>query len=84
METTTFDNFRNNLKSLLDRVFKDHSPLYVAREHGEDVVVMSKADYEAMQETNYLLKSPANATRLMEGLEEYERGGGKERKLFEE
>ena len=44
MEITTFTNFRHNLKSFLDKVFLDHSPLFVTRSNGEDVVVMSKSD----------------------------------------
>ncbi|RYE07072.1 MAG: type II toxin-antitoxin system prevent-host-death family antitoxin, partial [Sphingobacteriaceae bacterium] len=41
--------------------------------NGEDVVVISKADYDSMQETFYLLKSPANAKRLLESLAQYEK-----------
>jgi antitoxin YefM len=82
MEITTYTNFRQHLKSFLDKVFNSRSPLYVTRANGEDVVVMSKADYESMQETFHLLKSPQNAKRLLEGIEEYERGGGKERDLL--
>lgn len=84
MDVTTYTSFRQNLKSFLDKVFKNHSPLFVTRTNGEDVVVLSKADYESMQETFYLLKSPANAVRLLKGIEEYEHGSGKERELLEE
>lgn len=84
MDITTYTSFRQNLKSFLDKVFKDHSPLYVTRTNGEDVVVLSKADYESMQETFHLLKSPRNASRLLKGIAEYEKGLGKERNLIEE
>jgi len=84
MDITNYTSFRQNLKSFLDKVFQEHSPLFVTRANGEDVVVMSKADYEAMQETFYLLRSPKNAARLLEGIEEYEKGLGKERGLIEE
>lgn len=83
MEITTYTNFRQNLKSFLDKVFSDHSPLFVTRSNGEDVVVMSKSDYESMQETFYLLKSPENAARLLKGIEEFEKGLGEEKQLFE-
>lgn len=72
MEITTYTAFRQHLKSYLDKVLSNRSPLFVTRASGEDVVVLSKSDYESMQETFYLLKSPANAKRLLEGLKEYE------------
>jgi antitoxin YefM len=83
MDITTYTNFRQNLKSFLDKVFTNHSPLFVTRSNGEDVVVLSKSDYESMQETFYLLKSPNNAARLLEGIAEYEKGLGQERNLIE-
>jgi antitoxin YefM len=84
MDITTYTSFRQNLKSFLDKVFKNHSPLFVTRTNGEDVVVLSKADYESMQETFHLLKSPNNAARLLKGIAEYEKGLGQERKLIED
>lgn len=84
MEITTYTAFRQHLKSFLDKVLSNHSPLFVTRANGEDVVVLSKSDYESMQETFYLLKSPVNAKRLLDGLEEYEKGLGQEKILIEE
>lgn len=84
MEITTYSNFRQHLKSFLDKVFTNHSPLFVTRSNGEDVVVMSKTDYESMQETFHLMKSPNNAARLLKGIEEYEKGLGQERDLISE
>ena len=84
MEVTSYSNFRQNLKSYLDKVLKEHSPLFITRAKGEDVVVLSKVDYESMQETFHLLKSPKNAARLLKGIEEYERKSGLERNLFED
>ncbi|MBL1280867.1 MAG: type II toxin-antitoxin system prevent-host-death family antitoxin [Fluviicola sp.] len=83
MDITTYSSFRQNLKSFLDKVLTNHSPLFVTRSNGEDVVVLSKSDYESMQETLFLLSSPKNAMRLQEGIEEYKKGGGKERTLAE-
>lgn len=84
MEVTTYSNFRQHLKSFLDKVFLNQSPLYISRNNGEDVVVLAKADYESIMETFHLLKSPKNASRLMEGIEEYKKGKGQERPLIEE
>ena len=84
MQITTYTSFRQKLKSYLDKVRDNHTPLYVTSANGEDVVVLSKSDYESMEETFYLLKSPANASRLLKGIEAYEKGLGKERSLIEE
>lgn len=83
MEITSYSNFRQNLKSFLDKVFLDHNPLFVTRTNGEDVVVLSKQDYESLKETLHLLSSPKNAERLLKGIEEYERGEGQENELIE-
>ena len=84
MEVTTYTAFRQQLKSFLDKVRNDHKPLVVTSVNAEDVVVISKADYESMEETFYLLKSPNNAARLLKGIEEYNNGLGQEKKLIEE
>ncbi len=83
MEITTYSNFRRNLKSFLDKVLSTRSPLFVSRAKGEDVVVLSKSDYESMQETLYLLGSARNAERLYRGIEEFEKGKGTNRELLD-
>ncbi len=83
MEITNYTSFRQSLKSYLDKVFNNHTPLFVTRAKGEDVVVMSKADYDSMQETFYLLKSPKNALRLDQGLKDYEKGLAKQQDLID-
>ncbi|RZK65981.1 MAG: type II toxin-antitoxin system prevent-host-death family antitoxin, partial [Pedobacter sp.] len=67
----------------LDKVYSDHTPLFVTRAKGEDVVVLSKADYDSMQETFYLLRSPKNALRLEQGLKDYENGLAKPQELLD-
>lgn len=83
MEITTYSNFRLHLKSFMDLVHTTRSPLFVTRSKGEDVVVLSKSDYESIQETLYLLGSPKNAERLARGLEEYKKGKGIKRDLID-
>jgi antitoxin YefM len=84
MQVTTYTAFRQKLKSYLDKVRTNHTPLYVTSANNEDVVVLSKSDYESMEETFYLLKSPANAARLLKSIEDYQNGLGHERSLIEE
>jgi antitoxin YefM len=83
MDVTTYSNFRQNLKAHLDDVVNDQKALYVTRANGEDVVVLSKSDYEGLQETYYLMSSPKNAERLLEAIKELDEGGGTVRELFE-
>lgn len=83
MEITNYTSFRQSLKTYLDKVFSDHIPLFVTRAKGEDVVVLSKADYDSMQETFYLLRSPKNALRLEQGLKDYEKGLAKPHELLD-
>ena len=83
MEITTYSNFRQNLKSFLDLVLSTKAPLFVSRSKGEDVVVISKSDYESMQETLYLLGSAKNAERLAKGIEEFNQGKGAKRELLD-
>lgn len=84
MESTTYSQFRQNLKKYMDQVNESHAPVYVSRSNQEDVVMVSKADYDGMQETLYLLSSSKNAKRLYQGLKEYEEGKAVERDLIEE
>ena len=83
MEITTYSNFRQNLKGYLDSIFESRDTLYVTRSKGEDVVVLSKTDYESMKETIHLLSSPKNAERIAIALEEYEQGKGERKELID-
>lgn len=79
-----YSDFRQKLKTYLDEVFNSHTPLHVTRTKGENIVVLSEADYESIMETFYLLKSPKNAERLQRSIQQYKRGKGKSQKLIEE
>ena len=83
MEITTYSNFRQNLKSFMDLVLSTSSPLFVTRSKGEDVVVLSKTDYESITETLHLVSNPNNSKRLAESLEEYEKGLGQSKDLID-
>ncbi len=84
MLATSYSNFRQDLKMFFDKVNTQHTPLLVTRAKGEDIVVLSKADYDSMEETFYLLKSPKNATILLNSIEKLEQGKGSEKQLIDE
>ena len=58
---------RSRLFPLIQQVNDDHVPVRVSSKSG-DAVLMSAADFDSWQETIYLLRSPANARRLMEAV----------------
>src|SRR6201996_9566587 len=58
---------RKNLFPLIEQVNNDRRPIEITSKRG-DAVLMSRADYEALEETAHLLRSPANARRLIESL----------------
>jgi len=67
----------------MDKVCDDHAPVIITRKAAQSVVMMSLEDYQALEETAYLLRSPKNARRLLESLAELEAGKGTERTLSE-
>ena len=83
METVSYTATRANFAKTMARVCNDHSPFIITRKSEKPVVMMSLEDYEAIQETNYLLPSPANASILMESITELETCKGIERNLVE-
>ena len=84
MRTTSYSELRKNLASTLDRVTADREPVIITRDRGKPAaVLMSLEEFASWEETLHLLRSPANAKRLMESIAEFETGGGIERKLIE-
>jgi len=81
MKALTYTAARSNLAKTMKDVCDDHDPVIITRKQHDAVVMMSLEDYEALNETAYLLHSPKNTKRLLESIEELEKGMGKERKL---
>jgi antitoxin YefM len=65
----------------MDRVCNDHEPLIITRNGEQAVVMVSLEDYNALEETAYLLRNPTNAKRLLAAIEQLSAGKGIERKL---
>lgn len=76
MNAISYTAARENLASTMDRVCADHSPVIITRNRDQSVVMLSLEDYESLEETAYLMRSPANAKRLLEGIEALENGQG--------
>jgi antitoxin YefM len=66
----------------MTKVCEDHTPFIITRRNKGAIVMISLEDYESLNETDYLLKSPKNVKRLLESVEDLEQGKGKERHLY--
>jgi len=76
MTAITYTAARETLASTMDRVCQDHDPVIITRNRDQAVVMLSLEDYESLQETAYLLRSPANAKRLIDAIEDLNKGKG--------
>jgi antitoxin YefM len=74
MEIVTYSETRANLKAIMDRAVNDHIPIAITRQRGKPVVMIDLDDWNAIQETMYLLSTPNNAKRLMESIADAEAG----------
>ncbi len=83
MKAISYSNARGDLAQTMEKVCDDHTPVIITRRNERSVVMMSLEDYEALEETAYLLRSPKNARRLLESIAELGSGGGQERVLSE-
>ena len=84
MQVVNFTEARNNLKSIFDDVCNNAEEVIVNRKNGENVVVISLDTYNAMKETDYLLRSPKNREHLLRSIESAKAGRTTERELIEE
>jgi antitoxin YefM len=63
MHAISYTAARENLASTMDRVCADHAPVIITRNRDQSVVMLSLEDFEALEETAYLMRTPANAKR---------------------
>ncbi len=83
MRSTSYTALRKNLAKTMDEVCHSHAPVMITRSNNDPVIMISLEDYEALNETSYLLRSPANAKRLSTSIDQLESGKGTNRKLSE-
>ncbi|MFE0640009.1 type II toxin-antitoxin system Phd/YefM family antitoxin [Streptomyces sp. NPDC058877] len=81
MKTMTYSESRARYAEVLNSVTDDREEVVITRAGHEPVVIVSLEDYESLKETAYLLRSPANARRLLASIDELESGGGTVREL---
>jgi antitoxin YefM len=82
MDAITYTAARNNLAKTMDSVNQNHEPVIITRQNGAPAVLMSLEDFNAWEETAYLLRSPSNAKRLKNAISAISAGKVKERALL--
>jgi antitoxin YefM len=82
MDAITYTTARANFANAMDRVCNDHEALIITRNGEQSVVMLSLEDYKALEETAYLLRTPANAKRLLSAVTQLNAKKGVVRKLI--
>lgn len=67
----------------MEQVREDNAPVIITRSKPPSVVMISLEDYEVLQETAHLLRTPKNTRRLLESVAELEEGGGLKKEMLE-
>ena len=83
MQVISYTDARNSLKAVIDQVIDDQAPTLIHRREGGNAVILSEQAYSSIQETLYLLSSPANARALMRSIDQAKAGKAKRRKLID-
>jgi len=83
MDAISYSSARANLSKTMDRVCLDHSPVIITRQKEASVVMLSLEDFQALEETAYLMRNPKNARRLLSAVDELSQGRGTERALVD-
>ena len=82
MQAVRFSDLKKNMKNIMNEVRENHEPTIVTHKQG-NMVLLSLEDYNALEETAYILSNPKNAQRILTSLAEVRSGKGKEHKLIE-
>ncbi len=75
---TTYTRLRDNLASVLNQVADDQEVVIVRRRGAPDVALIPAEELTGLMETAHLLRSPANAKRLLRALRRAERAEGQD------
>ncbi|MFM7128553.1 MAG: type II toxin-antitoxin system Phd/YefM family antitoxin [bacterium] len=83
MDAISYTSIQDDLAKTMDRVCSDHKPVVITRDNHRSVVMISLEDYQSLEETAYLLRSPANARKLLHSIAELQSDHCQERELVD-
>lgn len=83
LRTITYSEARQKLSETMMQAVEGSEPVLITRQNGDDCVLMSLKEYNALEETFHLLRSPENARRLMQSIEQLNTGQSLERDIIE-
>lgn len=83
MKTMSYTDSRARYAEVLDAVVDDREEIVITRSGHDPVVIVALDDFESLRETAYLMRSPANARRLLDAMERLEAGGGEEHEMVD-
>ena len=81
MDTVSYSDLRQKLKSYLDKVYADHNPIIITRKNNENLVLLSMAEYSSLLETSHLMAHEANAKHLLKSIQQARPGRAHAEKL---
>jgi antitoxin YefM len=80
-KTVSYSEAREKLASLMDEIEETLDPVIITRRGHQNMVLIAQDELSALQETAHLLRSPANAKRLLEALDRSHSGKRQEMTL---
>jgi antitoxin YefM len=82
MLATSYSTVRQNFKEYCDKVTNDFETIIITRERGENVVMISEAEYNNLLENIYVRSNPKYYNELLKSIEQLKSGEGKKRELL--
>ncbi len=82
MNVISFSELRQNMREVMNTVVDQHDPMIVTRQKEAPLVLMSLSDYNAIEETAYILSNPHNAEEILTAVARVRKGLAKPRELI--
>ncbi|MFI3160925.1 type II toxin-antitoxin system Phd/YefM family antitoxin [Streptococcus suis] len=84
MEAIVYSYFRNHLKDYMKKVNDEFEPLVVVNKNPEeDIVVLSKSEWDSLQETLAVARNAYLSQKVLRGMAQVKAGQTQERNLIE-
>ena len=83
VRTITYSKARQELADTMQNAIDDRAPVLITRQNGGNCVLLSEEQYNSLEETAYLMRSPANAARLNQAIEDINNDRYTERDIIE-